>query len=818
MKESIEKIDISYSNGSGGHTANVNTVLDSKNLDGSNGLGIVIGRLGEVSSFSNEKVASMLKNFVCTTETIAADPTKKNKSRKYVDKTSLLLKSYVVLVRGKDCGPESANFEGPVPYFTEVAGSPLRSYKKSGAVVDGSTILLGSIYNTEAGTMYDGTKCTLVYQGKDLVDELCINDHIPSFKYKASPDLSQYDLQYGYTVNELKAALNQIGIIVEGLVDSDKVLFEDSGTIDGILSSIGSYFGYFWFVDPESGNVKFVSTEQASTITLTDFTNSSDENIINASFTTSATSTKIVNIYQGSSEKPKERDRGSPPTGGRNRRMFFKRIFMERLAGIFLDTETLGAFFALFNQRTDADTFDKFTFFLTYMNRSPKVGAGRSISEQLFKKKLDISKLYKEEPRYEKMVKFGHTAIGNPNLESIYPNVDIAKQNRDTKLRGAGGAALDRITDKFIYYRLAKGIFAGPPAAAGDSNFIPMTRPSTTKLYDFLKAFYAICGGFFVSNGYSQYRADRVEWQNNNNVTIAGPFKNTVRVSEIPELSDLNDFLELLNIRNPTIGDLADRTNGEAKTIFPFHFVAIRNLKDREKFKDDDALDFEGLQNQIEFIDNPATKKGELFMGGPSKVFRKTFLTDYLKGLVIQSVKNFLSTVDNKKTISCNYVRSKTRLLDDDEEGAEAEDNALASSSEGNQKMADLSDRYDLKFFNVQSPSHDITNQLSISSASGSTIEMKALQKMRGTYNGQSESPSSSSRTLYGLHVPSFSPTMSSLSINVGPQGITTTINESTIKLIPKDNQLLINRGIDVGKTNPLTSQLNASQRNFFGL
>ena len=247
MSETIQKIDLNFSNAGGGHTASVTTLLNAKNLDGSDGLGTVVGDLGELNSFSNEKIAEMMTNFVCTQHSIGADPTKKTISRKYVDRTSLILKSHVVMVRGINCGPETLNFEGPIPYFTEVINSPLKSFKSQGPKLDqsGSIIMLGRIYNYESAAKFDGLKITLVYQNKELKPELSLNDEFVSETYKGAPDLSQYDLKYGYTVKEFKEALSMVGINLVGLPDSEDILFENTGTLDSILGAIASFFGYF---------------------------------------------------------------------------------------------------------------------------------------------------------------------------------------------------------------------------------------------------------------------------------------------------------------------------------------------------------------------------------------------------------------------------------------------------------------------------------------------------------------------------------------------------------------------------------------------
>ena len=93
MRESITKLDLNFTNAGGGHSASVTSMVDAKNIDSSEGLGIVIGNLGEINSFSNDELQSLMNNYVCTEITTNADPTKKTISRKYIDKVSLTLES-----------------------------------------------------------------------------------------------------------------------------------------------------------------------------------------------------------------------------------------------------------------------------------------------------------------------------------------------------------------------------------------------------------------------------------------------------------------------------------------------------------------------------------------------------------------------------------------------------------------------------------------------------------------------------------------------------------------------------------------------------
>ena len=96
---------------------------------------------------------------------------------------------------------------------------------------------------------------------------------------------------------------------------------------------------------------------------------------------------------------------------------------------------------------------------------------------------------------------------------------------------------------------------------------------------------------------------------------------------------------------------------------------------------------------------------------------------------------------------------------------------------------------------------------------------MEKLRQVKNAFGSGNPRPQSSTRTLFGLHIPTFTPIINSLSISQTSQGISTTIGESTLDLIPPDQQFSID---NLGNTNSnkgnIPSRFSAKQRNFFGL
>ena len=815
MREGITKIDLNFSNSGGGHTASVSSILGSKNIqDGSEGLGGVWGELGEVSTFSHPKIQEMMENFVCTDTTTSKDPTKTALTRKYTDKVSRLLKSYIVLVRGINCGPESLEFEGPVPFFTEVINTPLKPYKRMGPIIAGSTIMAGKIYNMEAASTYEGFKMTLVYNQRELIEHLSINHELVSPKYKASPDLAQYDLKFGYTAADVKTMLSMIGITVEGMPSAQDHLFEVSGTLDSVVSSVASYYGYFYFVDPSSMSIKFINTQEAANIPIENFTESNDPDIINASYSKSRVTDKQVTTYVGTAEK--KDDQSQNEREFRGKQVFFKKI---EIGYLLRDLKILGSgdkddpfwhaeismLFGLFNQNVNNSTMNKFFAYLVHNNQ--RKNGQESLMEKLINRRLNFREQYKDSPFIFTVWKFLEVgALVNP---AVY--VD-AKNARADQLTKDPAVNKNRITDKFRYLSLMKDIDT------------PMQLFSQSKLHELLSLYFRFAGGFYVSNAYTEYKVDRMAFKNTNRVTVIGPFNGDKKISEIPDLADLHDLLKILAKEHPAVEDykvkqLAKLTQGNAVQVHNEYFFATRAVK-RVAKDNDDNIEYEKIETNVELGGNlfkPAAShlEGFMMMGAPAAAKGATMIRNFAE----QSMLNFAKLLKSPQSIPVKYDRSKTRVNNEAEEGdLEDEDDEGAKGDSAAQKMSELFDRFDLKYYGVEQPTHDMMNSLSMQGASGSTIEMKALRLSRGPQSNLSYTPASSSKTVYGLVIPQFSAVTSSISLALSGGAVQTTIAESAIKLIPPDQEIFMNRGMQALARKSYTSKrMGARQRNTLG-
>ena len=175
--------------------------------------------------------------------------------------------------------------------------------------------------------------------------------------------------------------------------------------------------------------------------------------------------------------------------------------------------------------------------------------------------------------------------------------------------------------------------------------------------------------------------------------------------------------------------------------------------------------------------------------------------------------------VQAKNQIQVTYRLSKQEIQEKTQKAEE--DKQLVGQPVDQEKLNDLLQRYDLKSFIIDAPKTEEFTPLSVQSASGSVVEMTALRNVSlKEYNSVNIKPlKSSSKTIYGLEVPSeFKVTTNSFSIKVASDGITTTIGESTLKLLPPDRQFMISLEMEVFGTPSINPRLKAAQRNFLGL
>ena len=831
-KETIISLDFSFSSSGSSHSASVNTVLNAKDLgEDESELGSLIGSKAGRTTFSNPNIQALLKNFIEVERTVSKDANQKTISRKYQDITSLKLKSHCFVVRGRDSHPQDlavsaggggqssrisrrnetidgtpiaigqasapasqfsptgAGKYATIPYFSEVAGSPIkrqdqkfpyRQPRKAGAV-----ILVGDVYNEESSVSSDGTKTSLVYQDGLLKEELSHNqDNISAF-YKKNPDLSNYNLKFGYTLAEARSGFGAAGIQISGLPESsgNQVLFDVSGSLESVLSAIASKYGYYWFVDPyQSGLIRFINSSSASQLSVTNpltQPESVQAKYSNASFTENFITPKIVNAFSSTIEKQEQ----TFEFGDGQRYTRFDRFDASNLiAKTDVNKTVYQAFYgAYLAGRLQSQAFDVLSILAT----------------KEYGDKISWGKYWKESEKLEE-AEF-------VDFEQIVKSTSERKRIKEAHKKTASKFDLEK--GKFL--QLNK---------RGE----PFTKPSKTDIIGILTDSYNLLfNSIYTTKRIGRFKAKRMQW-GSSPMNISGPHLLTTgegaKIKDVDQLQSLDNLLQRIGKPDLSLNELFDETgNGE------YGFIGTvgnnqKQMGDREK-KD---IDFE-LLNDENYVFITVGLNNKVFLGVTEDLKSK------VKELITASIGMFEEALEGRskssvKSMKAYYSRAKRPTDEAETEETKEQEEAEARRQAGldalAQKLDEIGERFDIRYFSLKTngASGEPTSPVNLDVKNGKISDVLALETSN-SYSIQPRSSQSSSRTIVGLSLPTrFKITLSSISINLGGSGVTTTINESTKILMPLDDTLIIDGNSKASVSKNFYGKFSASQKNFLGL
>jgi hypothetical protein len=779
-KETIVSFNLNASGSGGDHSVSIESVKNAKDLaqDG-NDLGAIIGSSAGRTTLSNEKLQKIITNYQLVRETTKKDSKSTRVFREYTHITSLMLKSHCFVVRGSQCHPnDSGSGEVILPYFGECSNSPitlgsqLYPYKPPRRL--GGVVAIGNIYNEESSVTSTGVKTSLTYQNKQLKENLCFNLDVVNQHYRNFPDFSNYNLRFGYTLNEAIQGLNQCGVNITGLSKSDDILFEESGTLDAIISNIASKFGYYWFVDPFTyGTVRFVNSASASAIPVTNPLKQSEatqKKYVSASFTQESLSPVIVNAFSANIEKQEQTFEFSQ--GARLTR--FRKLSVKKLAdNMDISGNVLKLYYTMYLAGAyTAENFDVMGIIATKNN--PKI-------------------TWKDEEWAGYKSISGAAEGGISLLTSIGENQDVLDELGSLNLKSA----------KFIKLK------------STDGTGTKIRRPSSGTAFPKVEFIYKLLHNkIYLSNYYREYSAKRINWAGSE-MNISGPFDINTNISDIEALADIHAALdEDITLEKLMVfaGSKGDGSYGFVGVLDGRNHASIGISKDNLDFDlfNDRNYDFpSNIAAEFLAISNELKSKVKMLANESAKAFN-----------------NMDKDASGSQTARAYYTRSQ-RPTDEAEglksrEDEEAEADRQAGLDANAQRIAELAERFDIRYYslNTNGANGSPLNPITLYAKNGKIAEIKALQnssissRMSNRYP-----PSQSSRTIVGLSIPEvFSPTISGITLQLSDSGVTTTIKESTVKMLRPEEQLIIDANMKALLSTRTNSAFTARQKDFFGL
>lgn len=834
-KETLTSLDFNFSSSGGSHSVSIQSVANAIDLADGEDLGTLIGSSSNRTTFSNDQIQNLMKNFIVVQKTIQQDGTQKTISRKYEDSTSLRLKSHCFVVRGRDCHPHDKGVSGVsaarrsrnvltsgsgrmmdglgrsnprfssgsgaeviMPYFSELPNSPITNteqrfpFRRPKRLNGTGVIAIGNVYNEESSVNSEGKKTSLSYQNGELKGKLSYNEEEVDPFYKKNPDLANYDLNFGYTLQEAKQGFALAGISLVGLPESstDEVLFGESGTLDSVASSIASKYGYYWFVDPfQFGVIKFVNSASASQLSIVNpFTQSGDvqKKYLNASFTDDKLSPKIVNAFGSTIEKQTqtfEFDSGQ-------RYVRFHKLQMAAFRAFFkFDQSLLRLFYGLYlSGKFDSFTFDAIAHYATYKDKGGK------------------------------NVKWGEDWEGSSKLND-------AKSGEWGKFI-AGETVLKYMEKEFDgEFDLKNGTYVTFRKKVNNkTDGGRLNNPSKNKIFQSLQDFFDLASSsIFVSNKFSRYKARRMQW-GSSDMSISGPYDIVkTKVEDVDGLQSLQTVLELNGHGDKSLKDVFGKSDSSG-IGGDYGFVGVvkgnQRISAGKKKKD---FDYEIVNDEnFIFIKNPHT--GENFFA-----YSKEF-DEKVSNLIQQSrtiYKNISEiSKDAPNTLKAYYTRVK-RPTDEEEtdetrKKEEARNDRQAKLDAAAERLSEIAERFDVKYFNMKTngaSGHPLF-PITLDTKNGKISDIKALEAANfSARQSNVQTNKSSSRTIVGISLPTvFSMTLSGVSLKLSASGVTTTIQESTVKLLKPDEELIVNAGLRTALTSGSNINFSAKQKNFLGL
>ena len=763
MSEVITNVEINFSSSGGSHSATIST-SNASSACGSASLGSVIGKVGERSSFTKSDIDKLLKDFVLEEMTTTKDSFGIKKSYKYIDSLSKFLDSWVVLCRGTTApvGTDDLFYDGAVYAHSEFPGVYKIKPKQPAVNVTGVAnkvlssdriIILGKSYSIYS-VMEGSKKIYSAYNKKSLVSNLSYGNTAVEVSGRVL-DANKASLKYGYLVSDFFAALQSAGLSVSGAPSSGSILFDTSGTIRSCLSSIASFFGYYWYVDGKI--IRFISSSEANKIEIKNpITTDRHPKILSASFTQGGRTPRIVASFNGSTSSTPSSSSNSTTTIINNTSGTGVQLIKKQLNRV--DFNKL--FSGLQSNLSSALIENFYSFFCSPHANSTENFDKLIYCSSCFYGPFDGGTYYPQKPKNKTSKKISNI---------VGTDTNAYKTSKTRSLLG----------DSASFFLLL------------DTDDKLMAKASETPLYTLLKAYYDTFGTVFISRGYSDNFVKNQTLISSDGVTVDGPYKSNTKISQIGFFADIVTLLQSKGFTIPTVATLADYA-GMAKGAN--YFIAITK---KQLMPEDSVDNFDDLSQKVDYF----TYSNNPFIGVQDESV-KTGLTKNLNS----SKRLYSKALINLKN---HITLAKIDILPPDDE----EDDDGGDEEEEEEEID-----YQQVYSQIKPQKVNDFNKSELKSYNASYSESKTLAANFKSLNGANPTDiKSSSVTYYDFNIPEkITIEIDSISLSVSSDGVSTTISKSNKAFLPPDqSNFLTNSNISITNTQAVSKIFSAGTKNF---
>jgi hypothetical protein len=785
----ITSIDVTYSSNGSPHSAKISTIEGGiLHPDKS----ITVSPLGNIGtldigsslgSIAGTVATNLIaNNFVVDEITTSTDPYKTTKTYRLIDKASQILDGYAILVRGQNVSPFGGiNYKGRAYDAGEVPPAARNGLGVNGAIKheiykDEKIIILGRTRSVFTPSVQYGNlnpaqnRIHAVYEAGEIVGEVSLPPDMVTASIDTDMIKQQIDsvsLLYGYTLSDVKLALEdtKIGLDLDGFPTAENALFNTSGSIRSVLSSIASAFGLYWYVHigATKTQIKFLNASNIvgeNNNVQTFYEQLTNNNlVIEKSISDRGYGPTIISSFRGTTEplKPSQVVYRLPGSIVSQEKMFkVKTEAVLNYGDSIIDITHLPKLFALFSWfDATEEEFDKFFWALNITDNSFSMG---DIYPSTFQDKSVATEKQK---------------------------IQIFQDNRNAA------------NDEKKYYELR----------ISSANRSRPKSPSELGIYQFCKAFFNSYGRIYISAPFKEKNetlsSSAVNIATNTELGSNGSYLGSTKLSAIQnEIPEIESFLQMasiakLNANNATVLNLYEQTSSRTDgTAAHYYFIGTRaafsipvpnpsfdSASIRKRVNDNiEKIDHGPHFNYIGVFDDDAKKLGKHSEG----------LFDQLIELNDIASKFVYATVSAIKTDGTN------------------QDNQTPATPTTADSSPDM--KYNEVFYNA------------LSQEGGSNVELRHYEgsikdaEIFAEFYPKDNKPvlqKSASAKYYGLVIPDFDITLDSVNISVGSEGIETTVTRSTKNLIPIDQGVVLANN-QASNNRDFNRTLTSSQKRIF--
>ena len=838
----ITQVDLNFSNSSSiEKTANISAVYSDDAYDfGDVNIppNAVVGELSGSITLKDTGLQELLKNFTITEVSVSQDAVNRSLEFKMQDDLSLDLDSTLALVRGRELGPMGElDFSGYIYNWTElpdeikwasgivqdfdgIVGNDVdfNSYGKQDPeyLPDERILKIGDIYNIVQLEDVKGESWTKVYQNQERKyflevkpenDVFFINYEWPTLADPEEDRGSWQDstIKLGFTLGDLRSGLDAIPIAHSGIPDENEFLMEEGGDLTDLISLAATKLGYYWFTDPIEKKIIWIDSENIDTLVVSNNVDTTDPDIISATFTESIKQDAKFISYN-TTKKDEAREQPQRTQKERKIQKPFKLLRFNDEIDTVLEY-LFGIYYLMWNKDLlSEDYFKKLWFFAMHYSSDFRLAISKIEYDDLLLEELGDTPwdLKQQIEDLEQM----------PDAEKDTP-AGLAKEL-------AGELAREFVS---IFKEDERHVpafrYAYPLEKTGNSSSKSVADPVELGLYGLVTTFMdAGLGGLYMSGPVSDYRKDRIIWDQQEGFRIVGPFAAEEYLDEIPEFQSIAKFLRLFDKSSRVYDQIHDLH----KAFYPnwnadnykekYYFFAYKEIN--KKFLNEESNDVVlafGERNGMRIIEENKSNLLYLLSSTSGLSGADNLAVEYVnKSRDLFDARRDELVIDDVITIP--YRRTRHPITS--EEYKETEDNFVPTID----NYGDLDTNRQKRRILLDYPDETLSNlnpmKLEVYTAEGND-ELQAIR--RNKKNKLEEVLRKSSTTTYNkLFVPTFSPTLSNLTISYGSNGVTTTVTESTLQIIPQDISFVISKDNTVKRNDSLFTRSTARKRNALGL